>query len=63
MTLPKAIRILENLVLHHRDKTYHDDEDALKLGIAALKAVIFSRKPLTYWPIPLLPGETEEKED
>lgn len=60
ITLNKAVKRLENLAIHHRDPTYHDDENAIKLGIKALERIDGLRSAGHYIGMPLLKGETKE---
>ncbi len=60
MNIPKALEILEDYVKPTGFIIHHNFDDALRLGIEALKRVSHDR--ITHpSPFPnLLPGETEE---
>lgn len=60
MKLEKAIEINESLLDGTYDHRDEDMEDALKLGIEALKRVREDEYRGTEVPRPLLPGETDE---
>jgi len=61
MKLEKAIEIL-NLILGDQPSNFQeDDEDALKLGIEALKRVQLQRTHGGVITETMLPGETEEE--
>jgi len=60
MKIEKAVKLLEELKEGLDLPLMTDEEDALKLGIEAMKRVAGNRKypqPTVY---PLLPGETED---
>ena len=61
MTIDKALEILRAVTqADERDFTL-DTEDAMKLGIEALKGIKKVRKIFRPYVEALLPGETEEK--
>lgn len=60
MKLDKAIEILEDIALEGNIHIEPDDVDAIKLGIEALKYVIFEQDTGRLDPAYLLPGETKE---
>lgn len=60
MTLTKALRILTVVRQTGQYVCDCEDEEALKLGIEALKAVLEDEYRGTEVPRPPLPGETEE---
>lgn len=61
MTIDQAKHILSDAA-YHGSLTYHQDyKDALKLGIAALKAVQLHRQHPDKIYIATLPGETPEE--
>lgn len=59
MTLEEAMKRLGNLAIHHRDDTFHENEEAIKLSIEALKRVKSQRADKRFMASMLLPGETE----
>jgi len=62
MTLEEAIENLTQQLKIYEEHLDYDDEDALKLGIEALKAIVRDESGgSTYIPRPLL-GETESRE-
>ncbi len=56
----KAIELLSDLIFNEHSASHTDDDDAIKLGIEALEAVIDARANNYWTPIPTLPGETED---
>ena len=60
MKLEKAIEILQDNIFEIEPSDPQDQEDALKLGIEALKRVQFYNSELKVLAPPLLPGETED---
>lgn len=59
MTLEEAIE-LQNLHLQHSDQVeHHDLDEAVKLGIEALKRELLFRERVPRKEWSLLPGETE----
>jgi hypothetical protein len=57
MTLDKAIEILDDLKDSGIDAGHYDAEDAIQLGIEALKRLQFMRQNLVPFTQPPLPGE------
>ena len=60
MKLEKAIEILDAIVLTIDPDRMTDDEDAIKLGIEALKRVQSQRMPNASIIFHPLPGETKD---
>lgn len=60
MTLEEAIRILSDSYYKHTILLAGRDDEALKLGIEALKAWQSSRQFSSVHQVPLLLGETKE---
>lgn len=60
MNIPKAIEILDDLKDAGIDAGHYDAEDALQLGIEALKRELESRERYPGRAVLPLPGETEE---
>jgi len=62
MTIPidKAIERLKNLAIHHHNDTFHENEDAIQLGIEALKCIKTMRDEYLRPHCSHLPGEAEE---
>jgi len=61
MVLEKAIERLKNLAIHHHDDTFHENEEALKLGIEAIRCIREIRTVSPYGKIGCLPGEKRSK--
>jgi hypothetical protein len=62
MTLSKAIEILTEATNRQLPPTLQDLDDAMKLGIEALRRIKRSRKATNSEDWQLLPGETEKEE-
>lgn len=60
MKLEKAIEILEDSREWTCETRMPDIDDALQLGIEALKREVGWRKLCSFMPVHLLPGETKE---
>ena len=59
MKLTEVIRRLNNLAIHHHDEMFPENEQALKIGIEAIKREENNRIGLREEQINLLPGETK----
>lgn len=60
MKLDKAIERLQFLISKPNKVIFHEDVEALKLGIEAMKGIKKIRKTFRPYVEALLPGETEE---
>lgn len=60
MNLPKAIEILTDILVNGTEPGYPIEENALKLGIEALKRINLVREEGDLVGPGLLPGETKE---
>ena len=60
MKLAKAIEVLDDIKDTGIDAGHYDAEEAIELGIEALKRVKEARKKVYFTTRSLLPGETEE---
>ena len=62
MKIDKAIEILREWQEDHLTRMTPDFDDALKLGVEALKSIQLLRNRLDASYVNLLPGETPEEE-
>ena len=61
MKIPKAIEILTDIKENDPELYMNDEQDALKLGIAALERMDNARLLGMDYPLNLLPGEDKPK--